>query len=1040
MKFIRFCGFIKRSIGFYLFLNFLILSAQINTQNNIQILKSQIDSFRYKKDFKKQLFTSRKLLSFIIENKLDTSIEFPQSLKIIGNSFDDLEKKDSALFYWLKSLKILEYQKRLNSIVAANNYYNIGQFYYNHSKFILSIEYYQKAAKIYEQLTNINPILVSDVFYFLGKSFLKNYNFSSAVIYFEKALEFEMKFLGTKHSRTIETSNQLGDIFWEIGDFQKSIVYYQKTLEFHKNLKGTNNSEYADFLLDLGIAYMDLGNYQLAESYIKQAVKIYSNVNGTRNQDYAWCLNAFGNLYSDLGDFKLAEKYYLEAMKIVKEMDKNDEYYASFLNNLGVLYSGIGNLKLAENYYLESSSIRKKILGENNSDYAASLNNLGDLYEKMGNFKLSEKYYSQAFKTYSNIYGLSHPDIAMLHYNFAELYEKMKKYNLSEIYYRKSLDLYRVIFGENHPMVIEVQSEYAKLLLKLSRKFEAFKIFNDNFIKNSKEITDNFEWLGDNQKEAYWNNKFDFFENLNLFAYLSYTDIPESVGLSYNSALLSKSTLLEAKVSKENYFREIDELRSELSLRRKYLAKLESQLDVNLLELEMLRKEADSIDKQLTFSWPEYAKQKKNLNISWQQVQENLLPGEAAIEFVRLHKFDDSVYFYNALILRNDYKYPILIPICNENQIKIIEPKSGFIQLYNLIWKPLENSLKDIKTIFYSPVGLLNNVPFHALILPNDIKVKSMPDTSSLRGAFINSNKITFENDVSFLMDRYNLYQLISTRYLAVDLKNKLDKSIEKNITLFGGVNYNFLPNNEFFTDTFNLNFSIRLNDKFNNSTFTYLESTKTEVQHILTKVKHKNWFSQIYLYNDATEENLFNLENKNAPSILHIATHGYSFPIQYSLKKSLLNLPLVFQLNPNPMVRSGLILSGGNWSWLGSDTLEKLGAKENGILTALEVSQLNLKKTQLVVLSACETGLGQNIGSEGTFGLKRGFKLAGVDKMIVSLWAVPDLETKELMSFFYDDLTLTLNPIKSFEKAQKLMRKNYPNDPSKWAGFVLIL
>jgi CHAT domain-containing protein len=145
------------------------------------------------------------------------------------------------------------------------------------------------------------------------------------------------------------------------------------------------------------------------------------------------------------------------------------------------------------------------------------------------------------------------------------------------------------------------------------------------------------------------------------------------------------------------------------------------------------------------------------------------------------------------------------------------------------------------------------------------------------------------------------------------------------------------------------------------------------------------------------------------------------------------------YRSSTNPMVRSGLILAGGNGAWTGSDTLTKLGAEQNGILTALEVSQLNLKKTKLVVLSACETGLGKIEGSEGTFGLKRGFKLAGVEQIIVSLWSVPDKETMELMTLFYTDLAQTLNPVISFEKAQKEMRNRYATEPDKWPGFVLV-
>jgi CHAT domain-containing protein len=151
------------------------------------------------------------------------------------------------------------------------------------------------------------------------------------------------------------------------------------------------------------------------------------------------------------------------------------------------------------------------------------------------------------------------------------------------------------------------------------------------------------------------------------------------------------------------------------------------------------------------------------------------------------------------------------------------------------------------------------------------------------------------------------------------------------------------------------------------------------------------------------------------------------------------LNQTSTYKVSEDPMVRCGLLLSGANISWMGNPKkmIEQTG--DDGILTALEVSQLNLKKTKLVVLSACETGLGKIEGSEGTFGLKRGFKLAGVEQMIVSLWSVPDKETMELMTIFYSDLTKTLNPIASFAKAQKEMRNLYPTDPEKWAGFVLV-
>ena len=173
----------------------------------------------------------------------------------------------------------------------------------------------------------------------------------------------------------------------------------------------------------------------------------------------------------------------------------------------------------------------------------------------------------------------------------------------------------------------------------------------------------------------------------------------------------------------------------------------------------------------------------------------------------------------------------------------------------------------------------------------------------------------------------------------------------------------------------------------------------------------------------------------------MHIATHGFAFADKQNDKtpKPSGLEETSYKASEDPMVRCGLMMSGSNISWTGSPQkmIEETG--EDGILTAAEISNLDLSNTKLVVLSACETGLGKIEGSEGTFGLKRGFKLAGVEQIIVSLWSVPDKETTELMTLFYEDLSITLNPVSSFAKAQKEMRNKYPTRPDLWAGFVLV-
>jgi hypothetical protein len=383
---------------------------------------------------------------------------------------------------------------------------------------------------------------------------------------------------------------------------------------------------------------------------------------------------------------------------------------------------------------------------------------------------------------------------------------------------------------------------------------EAFNILNKNINKISKQVIDNFQWLSDNQKKSFWEIEVKLYDQLSWFANQSHYKVPESVGLNYNAALLSKSKLLEIKISSENYFKEIskvgnelnknkllesnissekkshevDELSQELIYRRRLLVKMESEGSVNRDQLNNLQKEADSLDKLLILSWPEYAQQKRNLSFTWQQVQENLSEGEAAIEFVSYKNEEDSLIYYNALVLKKGDINPSLIALCKEKDLKSIIPMFGSGEYYPLLWKPLESILFGVKTIYYAPIGELYNVPFHSILVPDQNKV--------------------------YLMDRYTLHQLTSTRYLAMGLKQKEKDRLNTSITLVGGVNYNYLP--QIKTEPEKIK-----NDVFRNQPtlgkLDYLPSSKTEVEQIASCVMLNNWKTKVFINNDATEENV---------------------------------------------------------------------------------------------------------------------------------------------------------------------------------------
>jgi CHAT domain-containing protein len=188
-----------------------------------------------------------------------------------------------------------------------------------------------------------------------------------------------------------------------------------------------------------------------------------------------------------------------------------------------------------------------------------------------------------------------------------------------------------------------------------------------------------------------------------------------------------------------------------------------------------------------------------------------------------------------------------------------------------------------------------------------------------------------------------------------------------------------------------------------------------------------------VFVQKNASEEILKQLSGKS-PSILHIATHGFFLPASESKINLVINPTYEPPATENPLFRSGIILSGANYFWKGGNAINGV---EDGICTAYEISQLDLSKTELVVLSACETGLGDVKGSEGVFGLQRGFKLAGAQKMIVSLWQVPDKETAELMTALYSEWIKGKSIETAFYHAQTLMRNKYA--PFYWAAFTLV-
>lgn len=493
----------------------------------------------------------------------------------------------------------------------------------------------------------------------------------------------------------------------------------------------------------------------------------------------------------------------------------------------------------------------------------------------------------------------------------------------------------------------------------------------------------------------------------------------EVVGEGYNVALLSKLLLLEtSKIipqvvanSKNNVMREFN---SRLLNIKHSLKSLDPK------EKDSLTDFARYYEKEILETWREpILKGLKESLVSWKTVQENLEYGEAAIEFVNFRPYhfekDKDEIYYGAFLLRKDIQEPKFINLFSKNELdKTLKPinasnrtdsekvkeiyTSKAKELYEIIWKPLEDNLESIKKIYYSPAGILNSIAFSALK---------------------NSEGVT-------LSEKFRFIRLVNTK----NILNTISSKKFSGASLFGDVAYNNEQNIK----------SIDLSKYVSRSSlFQDLPGTKREVEQIEKILSSNNIIVHKHIGNEASEQILFKESSNPSINVLHIASHAFYLPPLEDKEFSFSPMIgwAILKESDDSMNRSGLALSGANQFWKTGVPIKENGY--DGILTANEISNLDLNGIELAVLSACETALGDFKDNEGVIGLQRGLKMAGVNYLLLSLWKVDDTVTEEFMVEFYKNLIYEKYVIETaFYKTQKKIKSKY-TDPYFWASFVLI-
>lgn len=902
--------------------------------------------------------------------------------------------------------------------MILNHYAMLAQSNFN--KIPKTIGFLEKTIAIQERNWGSRSILTAAPMNQLGTLYIMVDDFYNAEKYLSASLKLFENIWGKDHIRTLVGYMNLSGLYYKMGEYDKGIDIMERMAVINKAKTGEKNHQYAQIINMLASSYIGKGEYKEAIPLLEKSSQILEQTVGKKQNDYLSAIHNIAHIYNLLGDYQKAATLQKEILDIRKEMNTNNYFYALALNNLSISYLNLGKKTEAKRHLMEAIQITKNEAMQT-GNVALFMVNLGGVLTREKEYDLVDSLFEKAIviceKKLKN-----NPEYGKILNAIASSYFKRGNKILTAQYLKKALTILSASFDKNHPELATTNFNFACLYLATNQPDSAQYYLNQAVPAQNNHISQTFSFTSERQQTEYLKSQQ---QNIDLpFVLASKISDPAFLALSCDLSLLVKGLSLQTGTQlRQSVVNAGDSVAIQLleqlnalkaSLNAQYQKPLEKRFRVAELE-----QEAETTEKKLMSQSSAFREAMQGLNANWKNIQAKLKPEEAAIEWVRYRHFDkdqtDST-IYAAFIIRPNVSSPKYVVACSASELDALFAKlndslitvrrfySKSSTLYDLVWSPLVQYLQGVKTIYVSPVGGLHRIAFSAITMPNQ----------------------------KTLSEQYNI-QIVS--HLRILLLPQKSSELPIEAALFGGIDYEKTAQQASIASTnsvFNSRYISKLQSQERSDSrggaWSFLPGTNKEVMFLnslLSKTKIK---TNIFRAENATETAFKNLSGKQI-GLIHVATHGFALkPTTDDKNTSLL---------ANPLLKSGLVFAGANRSFL--DTTYHNNQEEDGVLTAYELAQLNLQGTELAVLSACESGLGDIRGAEGVYGLQRGFKLAGVKKLLMSLWKVNDAAAAEWMQTFYGEWINKKSIRQAYQLTQKTMRQRYNQKPEVWAAFVLV-
>jgi CHAT domain-containing protein/Flp pilus assembly protein TadD len=823
-------------------------------------------------------------------------------------------------------------------------------------------------------------------------------NAKAAIASAENALAIYKKVLGEQHAYTATALYNVGSLREAQGDYESARPLYEQALAIRKKALGEQHPDTATSLNNLGGLLYAQGDYASARPYFEQALAITKKVFGEHHRDTAGSLNNLGGLLHAQGDYALARPYYEQALAIRKKiLGEQHPDTARLLNNLGVLLYAQGDHASARPYLEQALAVRKKVLGEQHPDTASSLDNMGALLEAQGNDTSARPYFEKALAIKKKTQGDQHPDTARSLNNLGTLLGTQGEYASARPYLDEALAIRKRFLGEQHP---DTASSLNNLggLLKVQGDYASARPHYEQALAIQRRSLDLAAVaLAERQQLAMSEKAREYLDSL-----LSLTDRNlVSVRADYEGILTWKGAVSVRQMQNRHVRQEpaLAPLAGQLQALAVRLSTLSSatphpkNAEAHRKALVRLTLEMEELEVELARRSDGFRQGQVQAKLGSADLAGSLASGAALVDFLeyshsRLDPVNKGRFLYErrvvAFVIRKDAPTVRVDLALADDIAQAVEawrahlvgkgPTTGDAKdpgqmLRRLVWQPLEEHLAGAKLVLLSPDGALARIPFAAL--PG-----KAPGT--------------------YLLEEVALSVVPYPRLLPAML-NERGKETAPSLLLVGAVDYAAAAGKA-------ANGADRAAARSTDRGLQYaaLKNTGGEVTSIKDSFKSRFPKGTVSLLErEAATEAAWRAA---APSHrwLHLATHGFFAPPEIKSTAAPRNgsadlFGKTDVVGFHPGLLSGLALAGAN--------RDPVPGQDDGVLTAKEVEQVDLRKTELVVLSACETGLGKTAGGEGILGLQRAFQVAGAGTVVASLWHVDDAVTRALMEKFYDNL-----------------------------------